>query len=163
MKRIGCLVALLLCLGAGGGLFYTYASMFHPEWLSAQLRRELGALPVRLGQADEAAVRAAFGPPSAERRGPDSVLLTYPGATFRLAEPGMKLQWVEVTSPEFQTGLGLHVGYPWLELMSRYGKADGTTPLKESHRYRYRWGLRYTLDFWVNGQGQITKYQLWQS
>lgn len=163
MKRVGCLIGLLLFLGAGAGLFYIYASMLHPEWLSARLRAELGALPVRVGQADEAAIRAVYGPPASERRGPNSVMLTYPGVTFRLAEPGMKLQWVEVTTPDLTTGQGLHVGHPWLELMSRYGKERSASAFPDSHRYRYRWGLRYTLDFFVDSRGQITKYQFWQA
>lgn len=163
MKRAGCLVALLLFMCTGAGLFYAYASMLRPEWLSARLRAEMAALPVMIGQADEAAVMRAFGAPQSARRGPDSVLLTYPGLTLRLAEPGMKLQWVEVTSPDRRTGQGLHVGHPWLELMSRYGKEQQVTPYPGGQRYRYRWGLRYTLDFFVDSRGQITKYQFWQS
>ena len=43
MKRAGCLIGLLLFLGAGAGLFYLYASMLHPEWLSARLWPGTGA------------------------------------------------------------------------------------------------------------------------
>lgn len=163
MKRALTLIWLLLFFGAGAGLFYLYASQLHPEWLSARLRAELGALPVRMGEADEAAIRAVYGQPLAERRGPNSVLLTYPGVTFRLAEPGMKLQWVEVTAPELATGQGIHVGYPWLQLVNRYGREQSTDHFADSSRYRYRWGLRYTLDFFVDSQGQVTKYQFWQA
>lgn len=163
MKRAGCLIGLLLFLGAGAGLFYLYASMLHPEWLSARLRAELGALPVRMGQADETAIRAAYGRPLAERRGPNSLMLTYPGITFRLAEPGMRLQWVEVTTPAVTTGQGIHIGHPWLELMSRYGKEQSSSPFPDGNRYRYRWGLRYTLDFYVDTRGEIIKYQFWQA
>jgi hypothetical protein len=163
MKRTGCLIGLTLFLGAVAVLFWIYASQFHPEWLSARLRAELGALPVRLGQADEAAVRAAYGTPLSERRGPDSLMMAYPGITLRLAAPGMKLQWVEVTTPKQSTGQGLHVGHPWLELMSHYGRAQESVPFQDGFRYRYRWGMRYTLDFWVDARGQITKYQFWAS
>lgn len=163
MKRTGCLIGLALFVGAVAGLFWLYASQFHPEWLSARLRAELAALPVRLGRADEDAIRAVYGPPLSERRGPGSLLLTYPGITLRLAEPGMRLQWVEVTTPKQLTGQGIHVGYPWLELLNHYGKAKETVSVQDSYRYRYRWGMRYTLDFWVDSRGQITKYQFWAS
>jgi hypothetical protein len=160
MKRAVILLLGLILIGLLAAGWFAVKIM-RPEWLSRTLRAELAALPVGLGQADEAAVRASFGRPTTERRGADSFMLQYPGISLRLAEPGMKLQWVEVTSADRATGKGVRVGYPWLELMSRYGRADEVTPFKDGFRYRYRWGMRYTLDFWVNNLGQITKYQFW--
>jgi hypothetical protein len=163
MKRAAILVLLGLFLTGLLVAGWFAVKIMRPEWLSPTLRAELAALPAGLGQADEAAVRASFGRPTSERSGPDSLMLQYPGISLRLAEPGMKLQWVEVTSADRATGRGVRVGFPWLELMSRYGRADEVTPFKDGFRYRYRWGMRYTLDFWVDSMGRVARYQFWMA
>lgn len=161
IRRLVLGLTLLALLGAG----LLLAALFRPELFDSGLRQELSFTGATLGQSSRADLLARFGPPDQERQESLSAVLQFheAGLLLRIDHATDRLLWCEVTGPRFATARGVRIGSTQAQVLSAYGRPSEVALLREGARLRYRFGLVYTLEFWLDRQQRVERIAFYRA
>jgi hypothetical protein len=160
---LGTGLTMLLCLILGGG--YLSVSLLRPELVRPDLRREFSLYQLTLGESTESQVRDHLGEPDRERRESLSILYEYASLdlSLRLGLDSGVLEWYEIRSDQFATARGVRVGDRFTAITEAYGKPTEVTPLPDSSRVRYIFGMVYVLEFWLDNLQRVERIAFYRT
>lgn len=125
----------------------------------------MGVLGVTVGTSAAEDLAARFGPPEQTKQETLSTIYLYSsqGLLFRVDKQTGKLVWYEITSKQFATARGIHVGATYDDILNAYGTTEYVTLMPTGTRVRYRYGTAFFLEFWLNKAGKIERIAFFHS
>ncbi len=160
LKLVLLWTSLLSVIAAAHGVL----SLTYPELVNSDLRLELAATGLVIGRDGKEQMKARYGSPSRTVQEYINTKYEYApsGILFRFDSMSGRLNWVEITGSDFHTGKGIKVGDRADSIRQAYGEPTEQVEIGGLTRLRYRYGIRYSLDFWISPDRAVVRILMYR-